>query len=319
MLASPRLLPAVLALVVLLPAVAARAAAPEKISFNRDIRPIMSDTCFHCHGFDPKTREAGMRLDIREDALKPTETDALPIVPGKPDESEIISRIMDDGDPMPPEKAHKALTPAQKELFRRWVAEGAVYEPHWAYAPLAKPAVPRGAVNPIDAFVKAKLQAKKIKPSAEAEKSRLLRRVSLDLTGLPPTPAETAAFLADRSRGAYAKQVERLLASPQHGERLAVWWLDIARFTDTVGFHGDQNQRIFPYRDYVINAFNSNKRFDQFTLEQLAGDLLPDPTVEQRVATGYNRLNMMTREGGAQSKEYLSKYGAERVIMLSRL
>lgn len=313
MFASTRHLPAFLAFIVLLTATAVRAAAEEKISFNRDIRPIMSDTCFHCHGFDPKTREAGMRLDIREDALKPTETDALPIVPGKPDESEIISRIMDDGDPMPPEKAHKALTPAQKELFRRWIAEGAVYEPHWAYAPLVKPAVPRGAVNPIDAFVKAKLQAKKIKPSAEAEKSRLLRRVSLDLTGLPPTPAETAAFLADRSRGAYAKQVERLLASPQHGERLAVWWLDIARFTDTVGFHGDQNQRIFPYRDYVINAFNSNKRFDQFTLEQLAGDLLPNPTVEQRVATGYNRLNMMTREGGAQSKEYLSKYGAERV------
>jgi hypothetical protein len=291
------------------------ATAQPPISFNRDIRPIMSDTCFHCHGFDSKTREAGMRLDVREEALKPTKNDLIPIVPGKPEESEIIQRIMDAGDPMPPETMHKNLTSAQKELFRRWVAEGAVYEPHWAYTPLVKPEVPRvkKVTNPIDAFIQARLAEKKIKPSPEAEKTRLLRRVSLDLTGLPPTAAETAAFLADRSRNAYEKQVERLLASPHHGERMAVWWLDIARFSDTVGFHGDQNQRIFPYRDYVINAFNTNKRFDQFTAEQLAGDLLPNPTIEQRVATGYNRLNMMTREGGAQSAEYLAKYGAERV------
>ena len=291
-------------------------AANEKISFNRDIRPIMSDTCFHCHGFDSQTREAGMRLDLRDEALKPTKTEALPIVPGKPDDSEIISRIFDDSDPMPPVDAHKPLTAAQKELFRRWVAEGAVYEPHWAYAPLVSPPVPtqaRGDLNPIDAFIRARLAEKKINPSPEAEKSRLLRRVALDLTGLPPTPEEMATFLADRSPDAYEKQVERLLASPRHGERMAVWWLDIARFTDTVGFHGDQNQRIFPYRDYVIHAFNANKRFDQFTIEQLAGDLLPNPTTEQRVATGYNRLNMMTREGGAQPKEYLAKYGAERV------
>ncbi len=291
-------------------------AANDKISFNRDIRPIMSDTCFHCHGFDAKTREAGMRLDLRDEALTPTKTEALPIVPGQPDDSEIISRIFDDSDPMPPLDAHKSLTAAQKELFRRWVAEGAVYEPHWAYAPLVPPPVPtqaRGEVNPIDAFIHARLAEKKINPSPQAEKSRLLRRVALDLTGLPPTPEEMATFLADRSPDAYEKQVERLLASPRHGERMAAWWLDIARFTDTVGFHGDQNQRIFPYRDYVIHAFNANKRFDQFTIEQLAGDLLPNPTIEQRVATGYNRLNMMTREGGAQPKEYLAKYGAERV------
>jgi hypothetical protein len=290
------------------------------VSFNRDIRPIMSDTCFHCHGFDAKSREAGMRLDLREEALKPTKHDVIPIVPGRPAESEIILRINDDSEPMPPESAHKKLTPAQKELFRRWVAEGAVYEPHWAYAPLTRPAVPqtlnprpKTPAHPVDAFIRAKLATKGISPSAEAGKERLLRRVSLDLTGLPPTAAETAAFLADRSANAYEKQVERLLASRHHGERLAVWWLDIARFSDTVGFHGDQNQRIFPYRDYVINAFNANKRFDQFTLEQLAGDLLPNPTTEQRVATGYNRLNMMTREGGAQPAEYLAKYGAERV------
>ena len=310
---------ALLGSLLIAPLFGAAPASQRPVSFNRDIRPIMSDTCFHCHGFDAKSREAGMRLDLREEALKLNKSGLIPIVPGKPEESEIIQRIMDSSDPMPPDTMHKALTPAQKELFRRWVAEGAVYEAHWAYTPLEKPAVPaignqKSAIrNPIDAFILSQLAEKKITPSPEAEKSRLLRRVSLDLTGLPPTPAETAAFLADRSRDAYEKQVERLLASPRHGERMAVWWLDIARFSDTVGFHGDQNQRIFPYRDYVINAFNTNKRFDQFTLEQLAGDLLPNPTTEQRVATGYNRLNMMTREGGAQPAEYLAKYGAERV------
>ncbi len=310
-------------------------ATPARVSFNRDIRPIMSDTCFHCHGFDAKSRKAGMRLDLRDEALKPTKNGFVPIVPGKPEESEIILRINDKDEPMPPAEAHKTLTAAQKDLFRRWVAEGAVYEPHWAYAALEKPAVPAvpvisnqstgaapitappitdySAASPIDAFIRAKLAEKKITPSAEAPKARLLRRLSLDLTGIPPTPDEVAAFLADTSPGAYERQVDRLLTSPRHGERMAVWWLDIARFSDTVGFHGDQNQRIFPYRDYVIGAFSANKRFDQFTIEQLAGDLLPAPTTEQIVATGYNRLNMMTREGGAQPKEYLAKYGAERV------
>lgn len=294
--------------------VAPTPALPEVVSFNRHIRPIMSDTCFLCHGNDAKSRKAGMRLDIREEALKPTKHDVIPIVPGKPEESEIIFRINDTVEPMPPEDAHKTLTAYQKAVIRRWVEQGAVYESHWAYAPLTKPAVPaKGAVNPIDAFIREKLAKKKISSSPEAAKSRLLRRLSLDLTGLPPTPEEVAAFVADASPGAYERQVDRLLASKHHGERMAVWWLDVARFADTVGFHGDQNQRIFPYRDYVINAFNANKRFDQFTIEQLAGDLLPNPTPEQRVATGYNRLNMMTREGGAQPKEYLAKYGAERV------
>jgi hypothetical protein len=315
-------LPFILAL--LAPA-APLAAAEPKLSFNRDIRPIMSDTCFHCHGFDAKTREAGLRLDLREDALKPTKNGVVPIVPGKPDESEIILRITDALDPMPPDEAHKTLTPKQKDLLRRWVAEGAVYEPHWAYAPLVRPAVPSVRPirnpqseirNPIDAFVQARLAEKQIAPSPVAAPAALLRRLSLDLTGLPPTPAEVDAFVAASARdpeGAYRAEVDRLLASPHHGERLAVWWLDIARFSDTVGFHGDQNQRIFPYRDYVIGAFNRNLPFDRFTVEQLAGDLLPAPTPAQRVATGYNRLNMMTREGGAQPQEYLAKYGAERV------
>ncbi len=299
----------------------------DEVRFNRDIRPIMSDTCFHCHGFDAKTREAGLRLDIREQAVTKTEDGVIPIVPGKPEESAIIERIFstDKDELMPPPKAHKELTQAQKETIRRWVAEGAKYEEHWAYAPLAKPTVPLPAAeirnpeseirNPVDAFVREKLAEKKIAPSPEAAPEKLLRRLSLDLTGLPPTPEEMAAFLGE-SRGshdAYEREVDRLLGSPRFGERMAVWWLDVARFTDTVGFHGDQIQRIFPYRDYVIHAFNANKPFDRFTIEQLAGDLLPNPTPEQLAATGYNRLNMMTREGGAQPKEYLAKYGAERV------
>ena len=285
--------------------------APAKISFNRDIRPIMSDTCFHCHGFDANTREAGLRLDIREEAIKETEDGVLPIVPGDPDKSEIIIRLFDEGDPMPPDKAHKPFTAAQKELFRRWVAEGAEYEPHWSYTELKKPEVPKAdaeTANPIDAFVRAELAEKKLSLSAPAAPHVLARRLALDLTGLPVTGEMSADYDA---------HLDSLLASPHFGERMAVWWLDIARFADTVGFHGDQNQRIFPYRDYVINAFNTNKGFDAFTREQLAGDLLPDPTSEQLTATGYNRLNMMTREGGAQAKEYLAKYGAERVRSVS--
>jgi hypothetical protein len=290
---------------------ASAAVGNEPVSFNRDIRPIMSDTCFHCHGNDAGTREAGVRLDVRAAALEETEGGVVPIVPGDPDSSAIIQRIFDTDDPMPPESAHKPLTQEQKELFRRWVAEGAEYEPHWAYAPLSRPAVPAGfeAANPIDAFIRAGLAAKGLEPAAEAAPHVLARRLALDLTGLP----SEAALPAGSAPQADAALVDALLASPHYGERMAVWWLDIARFADTVGFHGDQNQRIFPYRDYVIKAFNTNKPFDDFTREQLAGDLLPNPTPEQLVATGYNRLNMMTREGGAQPKEYLAKYGAERV------
>lgn len=294
----------------------------ESVSFNRDIRPIMSDTCFHCHGFDAKTRKGGLRLDLRAEALKAGKSGEIAIIPGKPDESEVMKRLFskDEDDVMPSKESHKTLTTAQKELFRRWIQQGAVYEAHWAYVPLKPsntPTLLAGDRNAIDPFIRTKLAERKITPSPEASKEKLLRRVALDLTGLPPTPAEMAGFLADTSAEAYEKQVDRLLASPHFGERMAVWWLDIARFADTVGFHGDQNQRIFPYRDYVINAFNSNKPFDAFTREQLAGDLLPNSTEEQKIASGYNRLNMMTREGGAQPKEYLAKYGAERVRSVS--
>lgn len=291
------------------------AASVGKVEYNRDVRPILSDNCFLCHGPDKNTRKAKMRLDIREDALAKEA-----FVPGKPDESELVKRLFttDPDDVMPPPDSHKHLTGAQKEILKRWIAQGAEYQPHWAYVPPSRPEVPtvknkKAVRNPIDAFIIENLEAKGFKPSREADRRTLLRRLSLDLIGLPPTPDEMAAFLSDKRPDAYERQVERLLASPHFGERMAVPWLDTVRFSDTVGYHGDQNQRIFPYRDYVIAAFNKNKPFDVFTVEQIAGDLLPNPTVEQRIATGFNRLNMMTREGGAQPKEYLAKYAADRV------
>jgi hypothetical protein len=223
---------------------------------------------------------------------------------------------------MPPPKSNKKLTEAQKEKLKQWIAAGAEYEPHWAYIKPVRAAVPKVSnpnwvQNPIDAFVLQTLDGRKIQPSKEAGKRTLLRRLNLDLIGIPPTPAQVDAFLADKSPNAYEKQVDRLLTSSHFGERMAVGWLDVARFADTVGYHGDQNVRIFPYRDYVINAFNRNKPFDQFTIEQLAGDLLEHPSTEAKVATGFNRLNMMTREGGAQPKEYLAKYAADRVRTIS--
>ncbi|WP_406693926.1 DUF1553 domain-containing protein [Singulisphaera sp. Ch08] len=306
---------------VLWPLLLGTGAAPETqakrptIEFNREIRSILSENCFACHGPDKSHRKADLRLDIRESAL---EKEA--IVPGKPEESELIARVFSNAsdEVMPPPQSHKTLTPAQKDLLRRWVEAGAEYQPHWAYVIPKRPDVPAvkqaGLVcDPIDAFILRTLEAKGIRPSLEGDRRTLLRRLSLDLTGLPPTPEEVQAFVTDDDPKAYERQVDRLLDSPHYGERMAVPWLDLVRFTDTVGYHGDQNQRIFPYRDYVVASFNRNKPFDQFTVEQLAGDLLPKPTPEQLVATGFNRLNMMTREGGAQPNEYLAKYAADRV------
>jgi hypothetical protein len=287
----------------------------EKVEFNRDIRPILSENCYYCHGPDKNHREADLRLDIRESAI---EHEA--IIPGNPEDSELVSRVfsVERTELMPPPKTTKTLSASQKGLLRQWIEEGAEYQSHWAYVPPRRPAVPEVKArdwvrNPIDAFILRMLEAKNVSPSSEADRRTLLRRLSLDLTGLPPSPEEVRRFLDDTASNAYEKQVDRLLDSPQYGERMAVPWLDLARFADTVGYHGDQNQDIFPYRDYVIDSFNRNKPFDQFTIEQLAGDLLPNPTTEQIVATGFNRLNMMTREGGAQPKEYLAKYAADRV------
>jgi len=306
-------------LAILLVGVFSVAAATNEIQFNRDIRPILSENCFVCHGHDKNNRKAKLRLDDRDVAI---EREA--IVPGKPEQSKLVEHIFstDADEIMPPPKTHKTLTQTQKELLKNWIAAGAPYEPHWAYIlprrfPVPQTKNPDWMRNPIDGFILHLLEAKNIQPSKEADKRTLLRRLSLDLIGLPPTPEEVNAFLADANPDAYELQVDRLLNSPHFGERMAVPWLDVVRFADTVGYHGDQNQNVFPYRDYVIDAFNKNKPFDQFTIEQIAGDLLPNPSTEARVATCFNRLNMMTREGGAQPKEYLAKYAADRVRTVS--
>jgi len=298
------------------------AAEPERVSFNRDMRPIMSDTCFRCHGPDKNARMAGMRLDIREEAIRPARSGRTPIVPGDPDKSEIIARIFASGAKvMPPASAHRELTEKQKDTIRRWVAEGAAYEGHWAYQPVARPAVPAAdpsrTKNPIDNFIQDRLRRDGFMPATPADPRTLLRRVTLDLTGMPPTPEEMRAFLADDSTNAYEKAVDRLLASPRYAEQRTMHWLDAVRYADTSGFHGDNPIPAWPYRDYVLRAFANNKPFDEFTREQIAGDLLPNATLEQRVGSAYNRLNRTSSEGGLQPKEYLAKYGADRVRTLS--
>jgi len=292
--------------------------APDSVSFNAHIRPILSDKCFACHGFDSTQREENLRLDTEEGAYAALDGDdtRFAIVPGETAKSVVWKRIHadDPDDIMPPPDFHKPLSEEEKQLITRWIEQGAKYQEHWAFAQVRKPTITEtGATNPIDALVRKNLSTHNLQPSPQAEKHILLRRVSLDLTGLPPTIEETEAFLKDESPDAYEKHVDRLIASAHYGERMAVPWLDAVRFADTVGYHGDQNARIFPYRDYVINSFNSNKPFDQFTREQLAGDLIPDSSEEEKIATGFLRLNLMTREGGAQTGEYLAKSAGDRV------
>ena len=291
-----------------------------KVDFNRDIRPVMADTCFRCHGFDEKARKARLRLDVRAEALQPAKSGAVPIVPGKPKESEVIRRLFtaDEDDRMPPTEIHKPLTTEQKELFRQWIAEGAEYRDHWAFIkpePTEPPKVKqsRWPKTPLDLFILAQLERNKIKPSPEADKRTLIRRVALDLTGIPPTPAEVDAFLADRSSNAYEKLVDRLLASPRYGERMAQDWLDAARFADSNGYQVDRDREMGAWREWVIKAFNRNLPFDQFTVEQLAGDLLPNPTLDQRIATGFNRNHMINEESGIIPEEFLTEYCADRV------
>ena len=288
------------------------------VSFNRDIRPIFSDTCFRCHGPDKSGRQAGLRLDVREEALRKTRSGVTPIVPGKPEESEVIRRIFskEEFEVMPPAEAHKTLSPAQKELIRRWIAEGAVYEGHWAFQPIVRPRVPMAGTmvnNPIDRFVQARLAKDGLTPAPEADRRTLIRRVTLDLTGIPPTPAEIESFVDDQAPDAYARLVDRLLASPRYAEKQTMLWLDAVRYADTAGFHGDNAFPAWPYRDYVLRAFRSNMPFDRFTREQLAGDLIAEATVDQRVASAYNRISRMSSEGGLQPVEYLAKYAADRV------
>jgi hypothetical protein len=290
------------------------ATAAGKVEFNRDIRPILSDNCFACHGPDAKKVKGGLRLDLREEAVKPAKSGKVAISAGNPKDSELVHRVLttDDDDLMPPKESHKLLTSAQKDLLQRWIAEGAEYQGHWAYLPPVKPPAPSG-VKAIDHLVGKRLKEVGLAPSPAADRRTLARRLNWDITGLPARPAEVSEFEQDSSPQAYERRVDRLLASPQYGERMAIGWLDVVRFADTIGYHSDNPRDIWPYRDYVIRALNANKPFDQFTREQLAGDLLPNPTQEQRIASAFNRLLLTTEEGGAQEKDYESRYLTDRV------
>ena len=277
----------------------------EIVDFNRHIRPILSNNCFFCHGPDEAQREGDLRLDIREDAIE-----AFAFVPGDTEDGELLLRIFSD-DPdelMPHPDSNKVLTDKEKLLLKRWIGEGAAYDSHWSYNPVQKP-----SYKTIDDLVEYQLKQRGLSFSTEANKETLIRRAHLDLIGLPPSPEEVDAFLRDKSSKAYEKMVDRLLSSKRYGEKMAIHWLDAVRYSDTVGYHGDQERDATPYRDYVIESFNENKPYDQFTIEQIAGDLLPNPTIKQLVATSYNRINQLSREGGIQDKEYVKKYQAERV------
>lgn len=295
-------------------------AAEGKVSFNRDIRPILSDNCFQCHGPDERKREAGLRLDQRDSATKPTESGHTAIVPGKAEASELVARITtaDTDLQMPPASSGKKLTAMQIDLLRRWVAEGAEYQGHWAFLPVQRPALPEvkhaaWVRNPIDRFIAARLEQEGLTPAPEATRETLIRRVTLDLTGLPPTPAEVDAFVADTSPEAYEKVVDRLLQSKRYGERMAMQWLDFARYADSNGYQTDGSRYQWPWRDWVIDAFNQNQPFDQFTIDQLAGDLVPNPTRAQNVATGFNRNHRLNGEGGIIAEEWRVETVIDRV------
>jgi len=301
--------------------------AAEPIHFNRDIAPILSNNCFNCHGPDKNKRKADLRLDTKAGLFGKLE-EGIPVIPGDLANSMMVQRITskDPDEMMPPPKATKRLSPAQVETLKRWVAGGAQWEPHWSFIAPQRPAVPdfgelsRAAVknagwvrNPIDAFILARLEQEGLAPSKEADKTTLIRRVTLDLTGLPPTPAEVDDFLADTRPDAYERVVDRLLANPHYGERMALDWLDAARYADTHGYHIDAGRDQTRWRQWVIDAFNRNEPFDQFAIEQLAGDLLPNATTEQKIATGFVRNNMVNFEGGAIPEEYRTAYVIDRV------
>jgi len=292
-----------------------------ELKYNRDIRPILSENCFACHGPDSGSRKANLRLDRRESAM---EADVL--APGDAETSELVARIAsaDPMEVMPPPGAHKTLTAEQKDVLRRWVAQGAEYQPHWSFLAPTRPEPPAvsdsaWSRNPIDRFVLAGLEAKGLKPAPEADRRTLARRLSLDLTGLPPAPAEVDAFVSDQAPDAYERHVERLMASPRWGEHRARYWLDAARYADTHGIHIDNYREIWAYRRWVIDAFNANMPFDRFTIEQLAGDLLPDRTLDQQIASGFNRCNITTSEGGAIAEEYAVLYTRERTETVSQV
>jgi hypothetical protein len=303
--------------------VAAAFAQADRIDFNRDIRPILSDNCFKCHGPDEKQRQAGLRLDTPEGATASLPSGFRAIVPGKSAASALVKRITSGSRErrMPPADSGRALSPQQIDLFKKWIDQGGRYQGHWSLIRPSRadppPVKDAGfARNWIDRFVLARLEAEGLRPSAAADRITLIRRVTLDLTGLPPTPEEVDAFLADKSADAYEKLVDRLLASPRYGEHMARYWLDLARYGDTHGLHLDNERSLWKYRDWVIAAFNANMPFDRFTVEQLAGDLLPGATLEQRIATGFVRCNVTTSEGGSINEEVLVRYAVDRTETL---
>jgi hypothetical protein len=299
----------------------ALAAKPERLEYNRDIRPILAANCFACHGPDSASREADLRLDQRDVAVE-----MAAISPGDPDGSEMMRRVLsdDDSEKMPPPETKKKLSEAQKQLLTRWIKEGAEYQPHWSLIPPTTPEPPKvgnawWVRNPIDAFVAARLEALGLSPALEADRRTLARRVSLDLTGLPPTPEAVDEFVDDTAPDAYERYVDKLLASPQWGEHRARYWLDAARYADTHGIHIDNYREMWSYRDWVIKKFNENMPFDEFTIENLAGDLLPNATLDQQVVSGFNRCNITTSEGGAIDEEYAVLYTRDRTETTSQV
>jgi len=318
-------------------------AAP--LDFNRDIRPILSENCFRCHGPDKNTRKAKLRLDVESEA-KANLNGHRTIYPGKPESSELITRIL-SADPdtvMPPPRSEKSLTPAQKQTLQEWISQGAPYAGHWSFTRLSRPTPPAVAPpstsplpslaspprtaassssantwNPIDRFIQQRWASEQITGSPEADRATLIRRLSLDLTGIPPSPNEVRQFQSSRDPLAYERLVDRLITSPRFAERLTAHWLDLVRYADSIGYHGDVTYSVWPYRDYVLKAFHQNMPFDQFTREQIAGDLLPNASPLQQTASTYNRLNRISTEGGAQDKEYLAKYAADRVRTTSTI
>lgn len=301
-----------------------KAVKKKKIEFNRDVRPIL-DKCLSCHGHDPKAIQAGLRLDLRDGATKKLADGLFAIVPGHPEKSELINRInsADKDSLMPPPSSNRILSVEDKATLKEWILEGAEYKPHWAFVKPVRPPVPAVSQkswphNPIDNFVLANLDDNGLKPSADADKRTLIRRVSLDLIGLPPTPADVDAFLKDKSPNAYEKVVDRLLASPRYGERMAMDWLDYARYADSNGYQSDWERFQYRWRDWVINAYNKNMPFDEFTIEQLAGDLLPHPTLDQIIATGFNRNHRINTEGGVIPEEWRTETVIDRVETTSQ-
>lgn len=297
------------------------ASIAEEVSFQRQVRGILSDKCFQCHGPDAADRQAGLRLDEEASAKSELDSGETAIVPGNIDASVLIERILtqDPDTRMPPEHSGKSLTETEIQILKQWISEGATWGQHWSFVPINRSQLPKtgdqtNIVNDIDRFIRARLPEQDLRHSSEADRVSLIRRVTFDLTGLPPTVAEVDAFLADGSPDAYKKIVERLLASPHYGEHMARFWLDIARYGDTHGLHLDNYREMWPYRDWVINAFNNNKPFNDFTVEQLAGDLLDHPTDEQLIATGFNRCHVTTSEGGSIAEEVHVRNVVDRVV-----